>query len=590
MIFKSSYMQNRFNTCPEVAVTKASERLFSGIHLSYNPQANNDAQCDLSTLFAKIPGQDFVIANPGLGGEASAVDKAATDAMQRVRNESGLQRPNRAAETLEERATRLVGDDFEELILRLEQEDIHQERAKFERYRTENLAGITASMHQILANELQQLMPPKVYVLRTGTVGTGSGHFHTIYYDAPNWILDSGFKDGRPNLGVLYNTQTKELGPMADDLFDHSKTWGLAQGQRMLGIYEMNPIRTLVAARYIEKYRELSAEDTEEIIPEAYVNDIIAQADYLSNFGKQGYWQAQRQGQHFTLPMVSPNDYIRIALEQCASQDLAGAVTQLQIKGYFNDQNQGRTLLGNMLANNKIDVVKEILSKGLVNLSNPAHDRALYRSALQFSQTNADCPPGLNPSLRILQNKLLDVLDRNNLPFTIQEACEALNSDALTTMLELEPVIDYQELTTQIMAAAKKCGAAESTYNPLLKIIRDHEQASVQASRTKIQPAPIKPASQTAFKNELLKLSKNIKRDSPEIVWDQACHALSSRPNYVCAPENAQKRGARPVKYQAEATDGSVITKTVSENEQILLDKLFAKKLDNEYNPRGLRR
>lgn len=70
ILFKSFHMQNRFNTCPEVAMTKASERLFPGIHLSDNPQANNDAQCDLSTLFAKIPGQDFIIANPGLGGHA----------------------------------------------------------------------------------------------------------------------------------------------------------------------------------------------------------------------------------------------------------------------------------------------------------------------------------------------------------------------------------------------------------------------------------------------------------------------------------------------------------------------------------------
>lgn len=600
-------MQNRFNTCPEIAITKASERLFPGAHISFNQQANNDAQCDLSTLFAKIPGQDFVIANPGLGGQTAAVNKANTDAMTRVRNESGLYRGNGEAESLEEQITRMADDnDFEALIRRLEQPDILEERAKFERYKAENLAKIVAPMHQILANELQQLTPPNVYMLRTGTVGIGSGHFHTIYYDAPNWILDSGYKDGLPNKGVLYNPHTRELGPMADTLADLSNTWGLAQGQRMLGIYEMNPIRTLVAARYIEKFRELPTEETDLIFPEAFINDIIAQPDYLSTFGKQGYWQAQRNGQHFPLPVVSPSEYIRIALEQCRTQDLAGAVTQLQSKGFFNDPNQGRALLNEMLANNKLDVVREILNKNLVDLSNPAHARALYRSALQFSEQNPDYPPGLNHSLRALQIKLLDVLEYNELPFTIEDASEALNTEALTAMLVLAPIVDYEDLTARVKTGAQQCGAAPGTFNPVLKVIHDHEALSISSGHAKTKPvaqaqkaksnaskSPIRKSSAlSSLKDELIKLDKNTKHDSPDMVWKKACLALKKSANYVCAPADAAKRGARPIKYQAEAPNGKIITKIVSEKEQILLDKLLAKKLENEYNssPSGLRR
>ena len=294
-------MQNRLNVCPETAVTKASERLFPGISLSYNNEANNDEQCDLSTLFAKIPGKDLVIDNPGLGNKARALDQARVAAMHRLRREAGFQ----PLETLEERVTRLAGerDDFAELITRLEQPDILAERARFEQYQREALAETMAPMQDMLRQEFQKLTPPNTYILRTGTVGVGSGHFHALFYDAPNWILDSGFKsDGQPNKGVLYNTQTGTLGPMAESLLNPGVSWGRAQGQTMIGIYELNPSRTLIAAKYIEKFRQLSREETETVFPDALINEIIAQPDYLSTFGREGYWHAQRQGQHFALP------------------------------------------------------------------------------------------------------------------------------------------------------------------------------------------------------------------------------------------------------------------------------------------------
>lgn len=592
-------MRNRFNICPETAVSKASERLFPGVHLTFNAAANNDEQCDLSTLFAKIPGRDLMIDNPGLGGQSRAVDHAATVAMQRVKDESGLKDAQGHSETLEARMTRLAGDDFDALITRLEQPDILEERNKFNRYMTEELANVITPIRNLLTHEFQQLTPPTTYILRTGTVGTGSGHFHALYYDAPNWMLDSGFKDGQPNKGILYNTQTHELGPMADQLIDASKSWGRGQGQRMLAIYEMNPLRTLIVAKYIEKFRQLSLEETETIFPEVFINEIIANPSYLSSFGSEGYWQAQRQGQHFSLPVVSPSEYIRLALEQCTTQDLGGAVLQLESKGYFSNPTQGRTLLSTLLAHNKADAVREILNRNLVDLTNPQYARALYRSALQYSHNHVDCPPGCNVSLRALQNKLLDVLPFKDLPFTIQNTCEALNGDALRRMLDLESVIDYNDLHSQIMAAAHACNVNEGTYAPLLKIVDDHKQSCLKLEQTKRRVQPKEAItridnkhksrndlsdSKEPLKTELLTLVKNNRNESPENVWEKACQVLENRSDYVYTAAERFKRNTRPVIYQAERANGTIITKIVAERDQILLDKLYAKKLEAEYN------
>lgn len=582
-------MHNRFNVCSETAVTKAAAIIFPGVQLTYG-DGNNDAQCDLAPLLVKIPGQDKTISNPRLGGQAAAVTRAHTRAMLQIRQESGLTDPAGLNESLEERETRLAGEDFDRIIALHSRADILAERRKFDHYVQRELAPIKAPIQQILATELHNLIPPNVYMLRTGAEG-GSGHFHTVYYEKPNWILDSGFKEGRPNVGILYNTQTRTLGPMAEQLIDLSHEWGRGQGKKRLDFFEMNPARTLVAAKYIERYRALSREETELVFPEEFINEIIAEPDYLSTLGSGHYWQAKQDGDEFTPPLVPAERYIQTALQQCTQQGLSGAVTQLRIQGYFNNQVQGRALLATLLATNKIDVVKEILRQNLVELNNPVHCAILYRSALKSSQGQ---PPGLNPSLKALQNKLLETLAPEYLPFGIKQACEALNLDALQSMLTMEEEISHADLIEIVNDSARECQSSPSTFEPILQVLRDHELSARQPNLApdtweldfdesvieEGEEAVIERATPTDhFAETLIALKQNTDLD-PQEAWDIACDALENREHYMCAPENRSVSGLRTIEYHAETADGDTIINLVSENEQILLDELYAKKLE----------
>ena len=570
-------MRNRVNVCSETAVTKAAAIIYPGVELSYG-EANNDAQCDLAPLLAKIPGQDQAIFNPGLGGQLEAETQAERRAMEQIKQETGLFDQRGEPESLEARETRLAGDDLDLIIANQGRADIVAERRKFGQYVQRELAPIMKPINRILATELQKLTPPNVYMLRTGAEG-GSGHFRTVYYENPNWILDSGFKEGRPNIGILYNTQTGQLGPMAEELIDPSHEWGQGLGKKRLDFFEMNPMRTMVAAKYIEKYRALEPQDTDLVFPEKFINEIIAEPNYLSTFGSGNYWDAQQNGHEFSPPQISRADYIKTAYTQCTERGLPGAITQLRHQGYFRNHAQGTQLLATLLANNKIDAVKEIFRQDLVDFTNPAQCAALYQSALAFSRTHRDYPPGLNPSLRALQNKLIETLDPEDLPFTIQDACAALNLDALQTLFTIEENIPHAELIVQVNEGARECGAAPSTYDPILEAIREHEMAARSSNTTQEDYEDIvQPIHTASFEETLIALNEADDPD-PRVVWDVACHALENKEPYSCAPENRGKNEYRAIEYHAETTEGDTIINIVSESEQILLDELYAKKL-----------
>ncbi|MEI6095689.1 MAG: hypothetical protein WCR08_09595 [Gammaproteobacteria bacterium] len=577
-------MRNRFNVCSETAVTKAAAIIYPGVQLTYGP-GNNDAQCDLAPLLAKIPGQDHAIFAPGLGGKRAAVTEAQSRAMARIQREAGLLDERGAPESLEARETRLAGDDFVHIIAIQGRADIVAERRKLDQYAQRELTPIMEPINRILATELQKLTPPNVYMLRTGAEG-GSGHFHTVYYEAPNWILDSGLKEERPNIGILYNTQTQQLGPMAEQVIDPSHEWGQGQGKKRLDFFEMNPTRTLVAAKYIEKYRALEPQETELVFPEEFINEIIAEPNYLSTFGSGNYWDAQQNGRKFSPPGISRADYIKTAYAQCTQLGLAGAITQLRHQDYFRDPEQGRKLLATLLATNKIDAVKKIFRQDLVDLTNPGECAVLYRSALEFSQTHHDYPPGLNPSLRALQNKLIETLDPEDLPFTIQDACAALNLPALQTLFTIEENIPHAELITRVNESARECDAALSTYQPILAAIREHEAARRSNTTQEDDAAVLEEEASNddedihtaSFEETLIALNEADDPD-PRFVWDVACHALENKEPYSCAPENRGKNEYRAIEYHAETTEGDTIINIVSESEQILLDELYAKKL-----------
>lgn len=591
-------MRNRFNVCAETAVTKAAAIIFPGVHLTYG-DGNNDAQCDFAPLLVKIPGQDQAISNPRLGGQAAAVTQAHSHAIAKIRQESGLTDPAGRNESLEERETRLAGEDFDRIIALHSRADILAERRKFDHYVQRKLAPIMAPIQQILATELQKLIQPNVYMLRTGAEG-GSGHFHTVYYEAPNWILDSGFKEGHPNIGILYNTQTRKLGPMAEQLIDPSHEWGRGQGKKRLDFFEMNPTRTLVAAKYIERYRALSREETELVFPEELINEIIAEPNYLSTLGSGHYWQAQQNGRRFTPPPVPAEHYIQTALQQCTQQGLSGAVNQLRIQGYFRNPTQGRALLATLLANNKLDAVNEILRQNLVDLTNPEHCARLYQSALEFSHEQ---PSGLHPSLRALQNKLLETLAPEDLPFGIQQACEALNLNALESMLTMGGEISHADLIELVNDSARECQSSPSTVQPILQVLHDHALSTRQPNLAQDsaemdfdepvikedEEAFIERAAPTDhFAKTIIALNQDNDLD-PRDAWDLACDALKNREPYICAPENRSASGFRVIEYHAETTAGDTIINLVSENEQILLDELYAKKLEAD-EPFRLRR
>ncbi len=578
-------MRNRFNVCSETAVTKAAAIIYPGLQLTYGP-GKNDAQCDLAPLLAKIPGQDHAIFAPGLGGKRAAVSKAQSRAMELIKQETGLLDQSGEPESLQAKETRLAGDDIERIIAILERADIVAEKRKLDQYVQIELAPIMEPINRILATELHKLIPPNVYMLRTGAEG-GSGHFHTVYYENPNWILDSGFKEERPNKGILYNTQTRQLGPMAAELIDPSHEWGQGQGKKRLDFFEMNPMRTMVAAKYIEKYRALEPQETNWVFPEEFINEIIAEPNYLSTFGSGNYWDAEQNGHKFSPPQISQEVYISTAYTQCTQLGLEGAITQLRHQGYFENPEQGTQLLATLLATNKLDVVKEIFRQDLVDFTNPAQCAALYKSALDFSRMHRDSPPGLNPSLRALQNKLVEKLAPKDLPFTIQDACAALNLDALQTLLTEGENIPYAELIARVNQSASECQAGHSTYDPILTAIRKHEMAARKSSATQEEYESVlaerllngdEGIHTASFEEKLIELNQNDAL-APKDAWELACHALENKEPYSCAPENIGKNEYRAVEYHAETTEGDTIIKIVSESEQILLDELYAKKL-----------
>ena len=584
-------MRNRFNVCSETAVTKAAAIIYPGVELSYGA-ANNDAQCDLAPLLTKIPGQDQAIFNPGLGGQRKAVTEAQSRAMEQIKQETGLFDQRGEPESLEARETRLAGDDLDLIIANQGRADIVAERRKFGQYVQRELAPIMKPINRILATELQKLTPPNVYMLRTGAEG-GSGHFRTVYYENPNWILDSGFKEGRPNIGILYNTQTRQLGPMAEQVIDPSHEWGQGQGKKRLDFFEMNPTRTMVAAKYIEKYRALEPQETELVFPEDFINEIIAEPNYLSTFGSGNYWDAQQNRREFSPPIISRADYIKTAYAQCTERGLPGAITQLRHQDYFRNPEQGTQLLATLLANNKIDAVKEIFRQDLVDFTNPARCADLYQFALYFSRTHRDYPPGLNPSLRALQNKLIETLAPEDLPFTIQDACAALNLDALQTLLTIVENIPHAELIESVNEGARECNSSLSTFQPILEALREHERSARNAYTEEENHEQIFDASfdddeeeeieqlidTESFEEMLIALNQDGDL-SPQDAWGFACDALEKKEPYSCAEANRGENECRAIEYHAETTDGDTIINIVSDSEQKLLDELYAKKLE----------
>ncbi len=532
----------------------------------------------MAPLLAKIPGQDHAIFAPELGGKRAAVTEAQSRAMERIKKETGLLDQRGKPESLQAKETRLAGNDIERIIAIQGRADIVAEKRRLDQYVQIELTPIMEPINQILATELHKLIPPNVYMLRTGAEG-GSGHFHTVYYENSNWILDSGFKEGRPNIGILYNTQTRQLGPMAEQVIDPSHEWGQGQGKKRLDFFEMNPTRTMVAAKYIEKYRALKPQETELVFPEEFINEIIAEPNYLSTFGSGNYWDAKQNGHKFSPPQISQEVYISTAYTQCTQLGLEGAITQLRHQGYFENPEQGTQLLATLLATNKLDVVKEIFRQNLVDFTNPDRCAALYQSALEFSRMHRDSPPGLNPSLRALQNKLIEKLAPEALPFTIQDACAALNLDALQMLLPEGENIPYAELIARVNQSASECQAAPSTYEPILEAIREHEMAARSFNTTQEDYEDIvQPIHTASFEEELIALNQNDAL-APKDAWELACHALGHKEPYSCAPENRGKNEYRAIEYHAETTEGNTIIKIVSESEQILLDELYAKKL-----------
>jgi hypothetical protein len=581
----------RYNTCPETAVTKAFAKLYPGMVLDFNQDANNDEQCDLNTLFGIIPGDDLTIDDPRLGGRETELKKAAQKAQSRA-----------AAE------------------VNPEQEMIRFVKL-FETYLEEELASFMPEIESILIENIQKLDPGRVYVLRTGKIDEG-GHFHTLFCEGSSWILDSGFKDApssiqsraldesetlrEPNIGLLFDATTNKLGPMYKSLVDISSNWGRASGDRMLCIYEMNRNRMLIAARYIEKFRELSKEDTEIIFEKEYLNEIISQPNYLDSFDQGGYWHASGT----ELTPISSREYIDTALEQC-TRDLPGAVIQLQAQGFFTDDKKAQQLIIEMIVLNNFEVVKEILTRTLVDLSNPEVAQHIYKSAFEYSQTNQDCPPGLNLSLRILQNKLLEI-SPDNLPFTISDTCLTLNYDALQLMLSLNDEVNTQELILEVNKTAKACKSTRDTYQPLIDILSSRNQStkmpeldskidnpenltsrdlkpkrrgpdffSPNAQDTKLIGQKNQSYNIDYLASELLAI---IARTANE-VWERARDILLD-PN----TENKTNPYDRNVLYTLTSRKGKEIKIEVSEQVQIAMDELYAKKLQEEEQNKSFRK
>jgi hypothetical protein len=561
---------NRLQTCSEDAVTKAAKKVL-GIDLTYNT-ANNDEQCNLGTLFTKIPCQgDVLVTNPKLGvTDVNAYKKVEADAIEsakvRIRQERGK--------------THTLGEEIESSgnIDLMEIPEFAEEQKKLETYSQElfNSSSMRQSITTELASELAKLNTTQVYMLRTGGGGDASGHFQVVYYESPNWILDSGLTpEGKPSGGILYNTQTQKLGPMAERLLDPTATWGKADAHKKLAFYAMDHTRTMVAAQYIAEFRKMGTNHAKEFdqayrgeLQEALINTIIARPNYLSDFGNTAYWKPKTK-----LKQVSAKDYALTAAKQCIDQDLVGGLMQLKTIGYFDDAKQGHNLLHDVLKNNQVSVIKAILDQDLVNLSNNDDNKELYHAALYNDYAIL---PGENLALRILQNKLLDKYTSSQitaLPFTIEDACGALNTDAVITMMQLpaNKSITSDVLIQFVKSGAEACKSSPGTYQPIIDAIKQHKPHNDTASNPRNLMSQL----------QILLAKLNI---SASEAWSNACKLLASTQHYICAEADKDKTGLRAVEYEARQDDGKIMKFTVSEREQIVLDTLYAKKLQDEEN------
>jgi len=394
---------------------------------------------------------------------------------------------------------------------------------------------------------------------------------------------------------------------MHKSLVDISSNWGRASGDRMLCIYEMNRNRMLIAARYIEKFRELSKEDTENIFEREYLNEIISQPNYLESFGQGGYWHSSGT----ELTAISSREYIDTALEQC-TRDLPGAVIQLQAQGFFTDDKNAHQLIIEMIVLNNFEVVQEILTRKLVDLSNPEVAQHIYKSAFEYSQTNHDCPPGLNQSLRILQNKLLEI-SPDNLPFTINDTCLTLNYDALQLMLSLNNEVNTQELILEVEKTAKACKSTRDTYLPLINILSFRNQSakmpeildsqretpenltSRDLKPTRRGPDFFSPHAQDTNRSVQKKQSHNIDYLASEllaIIARTANEVWEIARDILLDPNTANKTNPydRNVEYTLTSRKGKEIKIEVSEQVQIAMDELYAKKLQEEEQNKSFRK
>lgn len=381
-------MLNRLeNCCAEVAISKAAEKLFGG-RVTYNPAlANNDEQCDLSTLFSQFRADDLVINDPKLGGKAKELRVASTQALSTAQGN----------------------------------------QKTFDRILTERQSLIKEPIKKLLLEKLTVLDPDSIYMLRTG-VESGGGHFHIVYFNVDNncWILSSGSHRTEGPEDILI-TAKLELGEAADKLIDCGSEWGENYGNKSLHFYQMTRERILISAKYIEKFRALSDENAREVFPQSILDEILANERLLSLFGLSEYWTTSG---HFQLPIYTVEEQEHFLVNQCVNMDNSGALDHLVAKGYFNDREKAGRLFEDLVENSKVESIKKILDDNLIDLTQWSYEQC---SSIYLKAYDLETPQHQNRALHILQNKMTE-LDGITLPFTIDDVCVSLNATALAKM------------------------------------------------------------------------------------------------------------------------------------------------------------
>lgn len=385
---------NRSNTCSEMAITKAAQKLFD-ITLTFG-NTNNDKQVDLNPIFGAFPSdRDLNCSTEALSGKSERALKAVFSALD----------------------------------------------------------------------------PTKTYMARTGT-NNGSGHFQTIYYQAPNWRVWSS----ETNQGTLYNTSIQAFPDQSDpesryhSFLSPNETWGSRDGQRSIMIYEMTPERTAAAAHYIAKFRSLSDAETDlpQHQPEPLLQELLTQPHYLDiNFVDQsGYWKKNKPAD---IRNVANATYVRLAEQQISERDATGALIQLQKRNYFNNPESGKSLLNATLKHGSRICAAQILQLNLVDdLLSPDSTSGLtpYEAATGGYGEFRNQDPIDNPSLTPLQNKLLDTYLASNpetIPFDIYEAASYLNLSAVMKMYQHNPRgVDITRLKDAIQEGLGRREASES--------------------------------------------------------------------------------------------------------------------------------